>query len=352
MDFIWTALLTIFLFGILIMVHELGHYLAARKFKVGIKEFAIGFGPKIFQKQGKYNLFSIRAFPIGGFVSMVGETEDVEDEAQKSSAFRNKPIWQRFIVAVAGSFMNILIGLIVMAVLVSTQEYYGSTTIAVFVNDKETKSVSDVQGLQIGDEIIEVNGKKINIFQDLSYAISVYGIEPIDIVVIRNGAKVTVEDVQFNTITESGVLLGSIDFKVTKIEKNFGSVVHQTVYGSISTVDMLISSIGDTFRGRYGIEGVSGPIGIGEQIGETVKGENPIRNISSLFALIALNLGIFNLLPIPMLDGGMILFLIFEAIFRRRVPQKIETALTMFFMMLLILLGILVAFKDVFKIAG
>ncbi|HBL84885.1 MAG: hypothetical protein A2Y17_06605 [Clostridiales bacterium GWF2_38_85] len=349
LDFLLTALLTIFLFGILILVHELGHYLAARKFKVGINEFAIGFGPKIFKKQGKYNLFSIRAFPIGGFVSMVGESEEVEDEALKSTAFRSKPIWQRFIVAIAGSFMNVLLGLIVMAVLVSTQSVYASTTIAEFINTDETKSVSDLQGLQVGDQIIEVNGKKINVANDLVYAIMVDGIKPINIVVIREGKK-EILTIEFNQITNQGTVFGDLDFKVARIEKTFGTVIHQTIYQSISNVDIVISSLVDTLQGRFGIEGVSGPIGVGNAIGGAAKQPEAVRNVASLFVTIALSLGIFNLLPIPMLDGGMIMFLIYEAIFKRRVPQKVEAALTMFFMMLLILLGILVAFKDVFTI--
>lgn len=341
MGVLTTILLTLLIFGLLVLIHETGHYIAARAFNIGVREFSIGFGPKLYQKKGKYNLFSIRAIPMGGYVSMIGETEEVEDEAEKSIAFRSKPIWQRVIVALSGSIMNILAGLIVLAILVASQKSYATTTIGAFTED----AVSNYQGLEVGDKIIKLNGKNIDSANDLFFLLQIDGIEPLDVTVLRDGEKKSFS-IQFNTISASGVLLASPDFKVQSVQRTFGRAISEIYHQSISNVKMIYRLIGETLKGRFGIEGVSGPIGIGEVVGEAKASSTPVRSLSSLFVTIALNLGIFNLLPIPMLDGGMIMFLIYEAIFRRRVPEKVEAAITMFFMVILILFAIFIAFKD------
>ncbi|MDD2269609.1 MAG: M50 family metallopeptidase [Eubacteriales bacterium] len=341
MGVLTTILLTLLIFGLLVLIHETGHYIAARAFRIGVREFSIGFGPKLYQKKGKYNLFSIRAIPMGGYVSMIGETEEVEDEAEKSIAFRSKPIWQRLIVALSGSIMNILAGLIVLAILVASQKSYATTTIGAFTED----AVSNYQGLEVGDKIIKLNGKNIDSANDLFFLLQIDGIEPLDVTVLRDGEKKSFS-IQFNTISASGVLLASPDFKVQSVQRTFGRAISEIYHQSISNVKMIYRLIGETLKGRFGIEGVSGPIGIGEVVGEAKASSTPVRSLSSLFVTIALNLGIFNLLPIPMLDGGMIMFLIYEAIFRRRVPEKVEAAITMFFMVILILFAIFIAFKD------
>lgn len=341
MGVLTTILLTLLIFGLLVLIHETGHYIAARAFNIGVREFSIGFGPKLYQKKGKYNLFSIRAIPMGGYVSMIGETEEVEDESEKSIAFRSKPIWQRVIVALSGSIMNILAGLIVLAILVASQKSYATTTIGAFTED----AVSNYQGLEVGDKIIKLNGKNIDSANDLFFLLQIDGIEPLDVTVLRDGEKKSFS-IQFNTISASGVLLASPDFKVQSVQRTFGRAISEIYHQSISNVKMIYRLIGETLKGRFGIEGVSGPIGIGEVVGEAKASSTPVRSLSSLFVTIALNLGIFNLLPIPMLDGGMIMFLIYEAIFRRRVPEKVEAAITMFFMVILILFAIFIAFKD------
>lgn len=341
MGVLTTILLTLLIFGLLVLIHETGHYIAARAFNIGVREFSIGFGPKLYQKKGKYNLFSIRAIPMGGYVSMIGETEEVEDESEKSIAFRSKPIWQRLIVALSGSIMNILAGLIVLAILVASQKSYATTTIGAFTED----AVSNYQGLEVGDKIIKLNGKNIDSANDLFFLLQIDGIEPLDVTVLRDGEKKSFS-IQFNTISASGVLLASPDFKVQSVQRTFGRAISEIYHQSISNVKMIYRLIGETLKGRFGIEGVSGPIGIGEVVGEAKASSTPVRSLSSLFVTIALNLGIFNLLPIPMLDGGMIMFLIYEAIFRRRVPEKVEAAITMFFMVILILFAIFIAFKD------
>ena len=169
MSVILTILYTVLLFGFLIFIHELGHYVAARSFGVGVREFAIGMGPKLKSWKGKVNDFSIRAFPIGGFVSMVGETSaDKPEEGDEGKVGLNtKPLWQRAIVVLAGPFMNLLTGFILMTVFVSCLHSLPTTTVGKFGSG----SISNATGLQVGDEIVEIDGTSIRVYNDIAYEI-------------------------------------------------------------------------------------------------------------------------------------------------------------------------------------
>ncbi len=342
-----TVIVTVFLFGLLIFVHEFGHYIVARSFGVGIIEFAIGMGPKLFTWKGKYNDFSIRAIPIGGFVNMVGEyDEELPEEHKYKIKLDEKPVWQRILIVVAGPFMNLLLACLIMAVLVSTGNVIGSTTIGRFAEN----SVSENYGLQVNDEIIEMNGKRIYCYSDMSYKIASDGNEPIDITVIRNGEKVVLEDVKFGIETEKGVAFGKQDFLVYAKEQTVGNVVYESFFQSVSTVYMTVDSIIDTFSGKYGMDAVGGPIAIGREIDRTINSSESfvetVQRLASLMVMISVSLGICNLLPIPVLDGGRLLFYIIEAIRRKPMNPKFEQGISAFFAILLFGLMFLIAFKD------
>ena len=170
-----SLLVTVIVFGLLIFIHEFGHYIVARKFGVGIIEFAIGMGPKIKTWKGKYNDFSIRAIPIGGFVNMVGEyDEEIPEEHQYKIPLCERAVWKRMLIVVAGPFMNLLLAFIVMIGVVASSEVIPTAIVHSFMEG----SVSNEYGLMPRDEIIEVNGKKIRCYNDLSYMILSDGIEP------------------------------------------------------------------------------------------------------------------------------------------------------------------------------
>ena len=313
--------IALLIFSLMIFLHELGHFVAARCCHVTVEEFAIGMGPKILSHKSKKSgtVYSWRLFPIGGFTAMKGENEDSEDE----HAFNSRPWWQRLIVLLAGAMTNIITAFIVMAVIVSTQSHYGSTTIYDFPATQEGTPSSQASGLQAGDTIIKLGDRDIHIWTELAYAIVHDGTEPVDVTVIRNGKTEVIKDVTFPTAVQDGVKGGSVDFRVYSLEKNFTNIVKQTYYQSISYVKWVYEGLFDLITGRYGMEAVSGPVGVVEVIGDTVETENGLSYVPTLFVLISINLGVVNLLPLPALDGGRIIFVLIEAIRRKKIkPEK------------------------------
>ena len=289
----------------------------ARLFGTTINEFAIGMGPKLISKRSKKSgiLYSIRVFPIGGFVSMAGEDEESDD----INSLTRKPVWQRMVITAAGAVMNLLIGFILMTVVVITSVSIGGTTILRFVDDN---SLSEQSGLMIGDEILKVDGTRVHIASELAYEIMRNGIEPLDITVRRDGEIVEVKDVQFPTIIEQGIKFGMTDFIVLGEEKTVGNVIEQSFYRSVSTVKMIWQSLLDLITGRYGLEQVSGPVEVTTVVSEAAK--SSFTDYLYLVVVITINLGIFNLLPLPALDGGRLIFQIVELIRRKPVKPELD----------------------------
>ncbi len=343
-----TLLVMLLVFGILIFIHELGHYLVARKFGVGITEFSIGMGPALKTWHGKYNDFSIRALPIGGFVNMVGEYDDeIPPEFAGKTPLNSKPVWQRMLIVLAGPFMNLLLAFILMAVIVIASGTMGTTVVAQFKDD----SVSDSCGLSVGDEIIEINGKTIHCYTEMAYKIVSDGVEPMQITVLRDGNEIVLNDVTFGTELEDGKInIGVQDFLVYAKDYTFGNVIYESFWQAASTVYMTVDSLVDTLRGRYGIDAVGGPIAVGGQVGEMIEqsadfGEG-VRNIATLTVFISVSLGVANLLPLPVLDGGRFLLYVIEAVRRKPLPRKVEQTIMTACTVLLFGLVIFVAIKD------
>jgi len=327
----------------LIFIHEFGHFIFARIFNVAIKEFAIGMGPRILSKKSKKSgiRYSLRILPIGGFVSMVGEDEETEDER----ALNKKPVWQRLIIMAAGAFMNLMLGVIITSVIVISGDVLASTQIVRF---NEDNSLSQTSGLAIGDEIVKINDTKINIINDLVFAVMRDGIEPVDVTVIRAGEKIKIENVKFPTVVEDGELFGNIDFKVGTEEKNFINVLRHSVFQSVSSVNMIWQSLLDLITGRYGIDQISGPVGTTTVITEAAE-RGPIY-LLNICALISLNLGIFNLLPLPALDGGRIVFLFVELIRRKPLKPEYEGYVHFAGIVVLMLFMLFITYKDFMKL--
>ncbi len=333
--------IAIFAFGVMIAIHEAGHFFAARACGVKIYEFSLGMGPRLLGRQGKSGTkYNLRLFPIGGFVSMKGEDEDADGD----DSFSNKRPWQRFIIVAAGAAMNIILGFILCLGLVIFGSI-GSTVVHSFVPG----AVSNAW-LSEGDEIIEINGSRVHTFDDLKYEIMHDGSRPMDIVVIRGGEKLTLSGVEFPTLEEGGAVYGMRDFYLYTASKDFGSVLKHTWYMAISTVKMIWESLLDLVTGRVGLDAVSGPVGVTEAIGTVAK-----RGAYDLFYMISvltMNLGVFNLLPLPALDGGRLVFILFEMVFRRKVPPRFEGLVHTVGITLLFALMIFVTFKDLARIFG
>ena len=340
-------LLALLIFGFLIFIHELGHYLTARAFHVTVREFAIGMGPKLCShRSAKTGIaYSLRALPIGGFVSMVGEDEESDDQ----NAFHRKPVWQRIIITSAGAFMNLLIGVIVMSMLVMTQDILPSNVIGAFIQYEDgTPNYTQAAGLQVGDEIIEIEGTRVRIANETIYEVMRRGIEPLDVTVIRGGERITFKDVLFPTIVDHGIRYGTVDFKVNPEVKTPAAVLKHAVFRSTSTIKMIWESLYDLVNGRYGVESVSGPVGVTKALGEAA--ESGVGDLVYLAVVISMNLGVMNLLPLPALDGGRLLFQIIELLRRKPVPPEIEGYVHFAGMVLLMILMVVVAVKDIFTL--
>lgn len=340
---LWYILLTILTLSLLILIHELGHFLTARAFGVAIKEFSIGMGPKILSKTSKKSgiAFSLRLFPIGGFVAMVGEDEESDDE----NALNNKPVWQRMVITAAGATMNLLLGIILMAVVVTMSPAIGGTTVLRFT---EENALSEQSGLKIGDEIVEVDGAKVHIASELAYEIMRNGTEPLDLKVRRDGELLVLKDVKFPTMVSDGIEFGMTDFVVLAIEKNVGNVIKQSFFRSVSTVKMIWQSLIDLVTGRYGLDQMSGPIGVTTAVSEAASAS--VIDFFYLVVVITMNLGIFNLLPLPALDGGRLLFQLIELIRRKPIKPELEGYVHFAGILLLMLLMIVVSLNDIIKL--
>lgn len=271
---------------------------------------------------------------------MLGEDE----ESDNPDALCNKAVWKRMIITAAGSFSNILTGIILMFIMILSSDALGSTVIAEF----DANAVSDSYGLMVGDEIIEVDGVSTPIWNNVSYEIGRNGTEPIDITVIRDGKEKVIENVSFGIETEEGVAFGNIDFKVYAEDKSVGNVLKHTFHGSTLTVKMIWQSIGDLITGRYGFESVSGPVGVTTTIGDAARAGT--QSLLYLCSIIAMNLGIFNLLPIPALDGGRLFFQLIELVRRKPINPKYEGMVHFVGILLLLLLMFIVTFKDITKL--
>ncbi len=350
-----TAIIAILVFGFLIFIHEFGHYITARIFKVSITEFSIGMGPKLLWYDSKKTgiRYSLAILPIGGFVAMVGEDEDSDDP----NAFNKKPAWQRLIITAAGATVNILAGFIAMIILVSCIKI-GNTTYAepmdesVLKNDLgytyiDTSLRSSDSGLMFGDEIIRVNGKRVRIYDELSYEIMRFGNEPVDLTVIRNGEELLIEDVTFPKVTEQSQTFGAIDFKITGLkEKNIFSVIGLSFRKTCLVMRMCWESIFDLITGRYSVAAISGPVGISSAIGDAARAG--FLSLLNITVLISINLGFMNLLPVPALDGGRIVLILVEMITKKKLPAKVEGMINGIALMILLLLSLIIMFKDIF----
>ena len=343
MDTIYTVLISILVFGLLIFIHEFGHYICARIFKVKIIEFSIGMGPKIIEYKSKKTdiNYALSSIPIGGYVAMAGEDGESEDP----NSFDKKPAWQRLIITVAGASVNIIAGFVVMLIYTCLVNI-GGTTVAQFVPQEETgfEISSYDSGLREGDEIIAVDGKRVRISDELSYEIMRRGYEPITLTVVRGGEEMDIT-VEFPKIGESGQTFGCADFLVYREEKTFFSVVSYAFSKGALLVRMCWESVYDLIVGRYTFEAVSGPVGISSAIGDAAKAG--ALQLLYLTALISINLGVMNLLPFPALDGGRLITILIEMITRRRIPPKIEGIINATGLFILLGFSAVVLVKDV-----
>lgn len=340
--------IAVLLFCLIVLFHEFGHFITAKLCGIRVNEFALGMGPKIFQFKKGETTYSLRAFPIGGFCAMEGEDGDSDDP----KAFSSKRVWQRMIVVTAGAAMNILLGLILMFIVVVQQPVYTSTTIAAFKDGAATENA----GLQIDDAFYAVDGYRTYTARDVVFAFSMAEADDVSLTVVRDGEKITLDHVRLKTNVVNGRVYPVVDFQVYPISRTVGSVFGQTFSNTVSYTRMVWSSLSAIVTGRIGFDSLSGPIGTASaitQVAESSAGQQlstGINNILLLMVIITINLGIINLLPLPALDGGRLLFLIIEAIRRKPINQKYERWIHAAGFLVLMAFMVLISIQDIVRI--
>ena len=337
LNFLLYFALTVLGMGVLIFVHELGHYLTARACHVTVHEFSLGMGKRLcgFTSKKTGIQYSLRLLPIGGYVAMAGEDEGGEG-AGDPNAFCKKNVWQRMLILAAGAGMNVLTGFLAMLILTAGLTASGyrlpSTTIEYFA----AGAPSYVTGLEKGDTVLRVGDT---------------GYKPIDVLVERNGDRVLVENVRFPTEAAQGVALGNMDFQTEPLEPTAWNVVRAGFWRGVSSIKMAFDSLKGIVTGRFGFSDLSGPIGVTSTVTEVAHQPMAGWNLLYLFAVIAMNLGVFNLLPIPALDGGRLFFRILEVLsFGKPISPKVEAKIHSVGMMLLLAFTAVIACKDIFNL--
>ena len=342
-----TILVAILCFGVIIFIHELGHFAVAKKCGIRVLEFSIGMGPKLLQKQRGETLYTLRLLPIGGYCAMEGEDENSDDPR----SFRKQPVWKRMLVTVAGATMNVILGFFLIILVTCIDTAITSTTVADFHRNEAGESIATSdQWLQVDDRFVEINGLHIFTAADISYALQNDDCDTFTVVVERAGEKVTLENVKFYDEETTGLL----DFYVYGQEKTFGSVLAYSCRNTISTARLIWISLVDLISGKYGFHDLSGVVGIVDTTATVVEQSKTFREkcltLFDLMAFITINVGIFNLIPFPALDGGRMVFLIIEAIRRKPISAKVEGMIHFVGLSLLMLLMIAVTFQDIFRI--
>ena len=348
-----SIIFAILIFSFLIFVHELGHFLAAKASGVQVNEFALFMGPAIWKKQIGETLYSLRCIPIGGYCAMEGEDEETDNPR----SFQKAAWWKRFIILIAGAAMNFIVGVLLLAIVLAPAKAINVLEIQSF----EEWSTLDDYGLQVGDEIIEMDGEKMYVYSDFSMILTLNEGEKHDLVVLRDGEKVKLDDftMEKHTITlEDGTTTEKYGVTFTTKDLTFGGKLQYIWNTAVDWVRSVRLSLTMLFTGKVGFSQVSGPVGIVSQMSDVAAASDgfvdALLNLLYFGAYIAVNLAVMNLLPIPALDGGRVFTLIIttaiEAITKKKINPKYEGYIHAAGMILLLGLMAVIMFKDIFAI--
>lgn len=355
MSFIITILAALLVFSAVIAIHEFGHFAVAKLCGIQVNEFSIGMGPVLWKKNHKGTQYSLRALPVGGFVALEGEESPESQQAEAAHAAQEQPtgvplneapVWQRALVMVAGAVMNFVLGFVVLVILIAAQnEPITSKTIYAI----QDGALCGQTGLQAGDKVLAVNGRRCFVANDILYELVRTRSYSADFTVLRDGQKVQLPGVQFDTWQdEQGETHMSIGFSVYGLEKTPGNVLREAGNSVLYYGRIVFTSLIDLLRGRESINNLSGPVGIVSAIGQAAS--YGWQDLLELLALITVNLGILNLLPFPALDGGKVVFLVIEGVTGHAVPEKLQSVLTLATFGLLFGLMIFATYNDILRL--
>lgn len=331
-----TIISSIIIFLLVILIHEFGHFIVAKRNGVSVLEFSIGMGPKLFQKESNGTLYSLRVLPVGGYCQLEGEDE----ENDSPNSLNNQSPLVRLKVILAGAIMNFILAFILLILLMSVSRV--STEISGVIKDSPAYS----SGIQTGDQIVSINGENVSDGEELLKSIK-ESQGDLNIGVIRDSQS---KNIKVTPRLENNIRKIGVNFQEEYNIKNF-SIVKGFKKGLITFLNltgMLYKFLGMLITGQLGLGGVSGPVGVVKEIGNAAK--TGVANLIFLLAYININLGVFNLLPIPALDGGRAIFILIEMIFGKKISQEKEGYIHMVGLILLLALIAIVTIKDVIKL--
>lgn len=335
---VYPILIAILFFELIIIIHEGGHFVAARLMKIKVNEFSIGMGPKLFQFKKGDTKYTLRLILFGGYCAMEGESEDSDDE----NSFAKKKVWQRFFVVVAGALMNLILGFLVIVIMLSSGSLIGTTEIAKF-DDKAVSSAT----LKQGDIIKSIDGMRVYTSTDVTTGLSRSGDDTLDMTVLRDGKTLDLK-VKFNMEKYEGRNFINMDFWLVGNKKTVGGVIKESFKEWVSFTRMVFLSVHDMIVGKYGLSDLAGPVGTVSVVSTAVK--TSAYSMLRIMALLTINVGLFNLFPIPALDGWRLFLLIFEGIFKRKLPDKWDWAINAVGLVLLLGLMCVITFSDITKL--
>ena len=331
-----TIISSIIIFLLVILIHEFGHFIVAKMNGVSVLEFSIGMGPKLFQKESNGTLYSLRLLPVGGYCQLEGEDE----ENDSPNSLNNQSPLVRLKVILAGAIMNFLLAFILLILLMSVSRV--STEVSGVIKDSPAYS----SGLQTGDQIVSINGENVRDGEELLKRIK-ESQGDLNIGVIRDSQS---KNIKITPRLENNVRKIGVNFQEEYDIKNFSLIkgFKKGVITFLNLTGMLYKFLGMLITGQLGLGGVSGPVGVVKEIGNAAK--TGVANLIFLLAYININLGVFNLLPIPALDGGRAIFILIEMIFGKKISQEKEGYIHMVGLILLLALIAVVTIKDVIKL--
>ncbi len=377
-----TTVFTIVIFLVMITLHEFGHFIMAKSVGVNVLEFAVGMGPAIFKKQGKNTLYSIRIFPIGGYCRLDGE----DGESDNPGAFCNQKLWKRFLVVAAGAVFNLILGFVLFMVVVGMMGPFKSNVIG----KVEERSYLAQSGVMAGDKIIAIDNHRINFYNDILLCTDDFDENTEFVLTVKRGGqklrfdmkpsadKTTVtygtnsaeyEDeingvsskrtIQYDegeipenyvgkTFSQTRYIIG---FEPLEEQVTAFNIVPQAWYYTKYVIKSIYKSLWDMVSQKTGIENVSGPVGVAGVVSEAVhSGKDSVLNILFIVAILTINLGIFNLLPLPALDGGRLFFMLWELISGKPVPPEKEGMVHTIGLILLLILAVFICYHDIMKL--
>ncbi len=347
-------LAAILVFGVLIAVHELGHFMAAKACGVRVNEFSIGMGPALWKKQKGETQYSLRLFPVGGFCAMEGEEEDSDDP----TALNNQGFWAKLLIFAAGAAMNFIAGLLIILVLYADAQAFYVPVVAGFADGCPLESAD---GLQEGDRLLRIDGEKVYVYSDISLLMGLNKTGAFDLQIKRNGEVITLRDFTMERreyTDQNGKAYTGYGLYFGAEEATLGRKLSYSWNNAMDFARLVRLSLQMLVTGQAGVKDLSGPVGIvstmtqvGEQAATT---RAAVENIAYLAALIAVNLAVMNLLPLPALDGGKIFFLVINAVsmqlFKKQIPAKYENYIHFAGLILLLALMAVITFSDVWKL--